>query len=986
MLNIDADDPNPLAAPSADETLTQRLRVACWAALCAITLSALLDIAIDHPHGWTVRALGTALAAFLFGVLIALRYASTARTLRRLALAGTAAICAAAAAFGIIAHDPIGPPVLLCALALTAAIVFPWGFRTQLWTVAMAALATTAQFVWWRGAIRALPLSAVLATIIGLAASALIAWELERHRRSIAERDRILRQHARHQRAWIAALPVTLHRTILQGEQSGRMIFSDNVERLVGHAAAHFVGTDGIARWSQSVHPDDREVFGVAFTDLLTNGGATSEYRLQHRDGSYRWLLTHAVLLRDERGDPSEVIGSMLDLTERKRMEDELQRSELRHRLVTQATTDLIWDWDLRSDLVTRNDAMHACFGHAPETIAGNATWWLDQVHEQDRARVQASLRAVLDGEGCDWHEEYRFRRGNGEYAVVADRGYVMRDEFGQPVRMVGAMSDETMRRHADEQLRRSEAHFRSLIEQGSDLITIVDATGIIRYASPSHFTALGYRPEELVGRAMADFVCADDQSVRSWNARTPTAGTAEFRFRHADGSWRVLESRVADYSSPGFDGVVATSRDVTDRQLAEAELQRAKEAAEAASRVKSEFLANVSHEIRTPMNAILGMTELALGTDLDGEQREYLESVRAAGDWLLTLINDVLDFSKLESGKVVLDPVEFDLRWALAESLRILTPRAREKGLELSVSVDPGVPDLVVGDPGRLRQVLVNLIGNGIKFTDTGGVAVHVALRDTGEHGAIDLEVRVRDTGIGIEGDKQRAIFEPFEQADSSTTRRHGGTGLGLAICKQLVAIMNGTMWLESEPGRGSTFHFTLRLERADGTTSRRSADTSLALAASRAGVARLIGRSLRVLLAEDNAVNQRHAVALLEKHGHRTVAVPTGREAVAAVRRESFDVVLMDVQMPEMDGLEASRMIRRLEAAGEIAPGHLPIIAMTAHALGGDRERCLAAGMDGYVSKPVRATQLLEAIGHALSAAAEPERDSAAATAAAS
>jgi PAS domain S-box-containing protein len=427
VLNLDADNAGPLDVPSAEATLAQRLRVACWAALCAIVLYALLDTTVGHPRGWTLRALDAALAASLVGILIARRYASTARALRRLALAGTAAICATAAAFGIIARDPIGPPVLLCVLALSAAIVFPWGFRTQLWAVAMAALAITAQFVWSSGAIRALPFSAVLATIIGLAASALIAWELERHRRGIAQRDQILRQHARHQRAWIAALPVTLHRTILQGAQSGRMIVSDNVERLVGYASAHFVATDGIARWSQCVHPDDRAVFRVAFAELLTSGRATSEYRMQHSDGSYRWLLTHAVLLRDERGEPSEVIGSMLDLTERKRVEEELACSELRHRLVTQATTDLIWDWDLRSDVVTRNDALQSRFGHAPETIAANATWSLDQIHEQDRARVQASIRAVLDGEGCDWRAEYRFRRGNGEYAFVADRGYVGR-------------------------------------------------------------------------------------------------------------------------------------------------------------------------------------------------------------------------------------------------------------------------------------------------------------------------------------------------------------------------------------------------------------------------------------------------------------------------------------------------------------------------------------------------------------------------------
>jgi PAS domain S-box-containing protein len=581
---------------------------------------------------------------------------------------------------------------------------------------------------------------------------------------------------------------------------------------------------------------------------------------------------------------------------------------------------------------------------------------------------VLSGVRDVVDGGGWAWRDEYRFQRADGTYAIVEDRGYLVRDELGRPVRIIGAMTDVTVRHEAAETLRRSEAHFRSLIERGSDLIGVIAPDGTLRYVSPSHLPVLGYRPEDLLGRNVFELVAADDLVAMSGRfgglggiGDTPL----EFRFRHADGSWRVLESRINDLSGdPDVGGIVANSRDVTDRKRAEAELQRAKDAAEAASRVKSEFVANMSHEIRTPMNALLGMTELALDTELTGEQREYLETVRAAGDWLLTLINDVLDFSKLEAGKVVLDPVEFSLRAMLEEIVRILAPRAHAKNLELSCSVDPQVPDALVGDPGRLRQVLVNLVGNGIKFADHGSVSIAV---DGVEHGdgAVELRLRVSDTGIGIPREHQAAIFNPFEQADSSATRKYGGTGLGLAIAQQLVGMMGGAIAVDSEVGRGSTFHFGARLRRAAGTEAEESHGAG---APDGDGFARIAGRVLRILLVEDNAVNQRLAMRLLEKHGHRVSLAGNGREAVRALESEVFDVVLMDVQMPEMDGLEATAAIRRIEASRGPAHPRIPIIAMTAHALSGDRERCLAAGMDDYVAKPIQARQLLDVIGRAL------------------
>ncbi len=959
------------AAPAAlmEDALARRLRVACWLVLVGIPPFALADIASAKLGQPLLGILQLAQAAAMAAMLVVLARAASPRAAQRLALGGVGFICVTSAVAGLVSRDAVTPPLLLCILALATGIALPWGVRAQAATVAMSATAIAAQLVFMPGPLWEMTPSVGLGGVTALVASIVVAWELERHRADIARRDHALRERVRREEAWIQALPLTLHRTVMQGNESGQMWLSDNVERLTGFPAARFAEPDGVAFWAQRVHPDDRPVFSAAFEALDARRAATNEYRWQHADGSYRWVLSQAVLLADEQGQPSELIGSLLDLTERKQAEEELRENELRYRLVTLATNDSIWDWNMVSDAVVRNEAMYAVFGYAPEDVRADSAWWSDHIHPEDRARVLTGLDTFVAAGGHAWRDEYRFRSHDGSYAFVEDRGYVVRDAAGRAVRMIGAMTDVTMRKQAEDKMRSSEAHFRSLIEKGSDLIGIVNPDGTLRYASPSHFPVLGYRPEELVGRTTIDFVCPED--LLALNERFTGVGGVgeaplEYHFRHADGSWRVLESRVNDMGAdPDIGGIVVNSRDVTDRKRAQAEMQRAKDAAEAASRVKSEFVANMSHEIRTPMNAILGMTELVLDTELSGEQRECLETVRAAGDWLLTLINDILDFSKLEAGKGALDPIEFPLRAMLDETRRILAPRAQAKGLELTCAVDPAVPDAVVGDPGRLRQVLVNLISNGIKFAERGGVRIGVDCCPAGAED-VELHVRVHDTGIGIPADQHAAIFNPFEQADSSATRKYGGTGLGLAIAKQLVAMMGGALEVESEIGRGSTFHFTARLRRA--ATASPGGWRRGATAVGGAGRARLGDRVLRLLLVEDNPVNQRLAVRLLEKHGHRVAVAGNGREALTALAAEPFDVVLMDVQMPEMDGLEATVAIRRLETEGCLAQPRVPIVAMTAHALSGDRERCLAAGMDDYVSKPIQAAALLDAIGRAL------------------
>jgi CheY-like chemotaxis protein/HPt (histidine-containing phosphotransfer) domain-containing protein len=368
-------------------------------------------------------------------------------------------------------------------------------------------------------------------------------------------------------------------------------------------------------------------------------------------------------------------------------------------------------------------------------------------------------------------------------------------------------------------------------------------------------------------------------------------------------------------------------------------------------------------------MNGILGMTELALDSELLPEPRKYLNMAKMSADALLVIINDILDFSKIEAGKLELNPIDFNVRQCLDDALRPLTVRAAQKNLELTCQIHAGAPETLVGDPVRLRQVIVNLVGNAIKFTERGKVVVECGLSrlvgtDYGmkiqESEIATLHFSVRDTGIGIPADKQQIIFGTFTQADSSTTRKYGGTGLGLAISKQLVELMGGSIWVESEVGKGSTFHFTARfILQSHSTAPLEAKNQSVAPNAARLPSQNY--RPLRILLAEDHPVNQKLAVRVLEKQGHTVVVANNGKEALHAFSEQSFDLILMDVQMPEMGGYEATAAIREREKSKGT---RIPIIAVTAHAMKSDRERCLAAGMDGYISKPIRTDQLVQTI----------------------
>ena len=656
-------------------------------------------------------------------------------------------------------------------------------------------------------------------------------------------------------------------------------------------------------------------------------------------------------------------------------------------------------------------------------------------------------------------------------------------------------------------ELESSEQRYRQIIETAFDAFVGMDSSGLITDWNAQASTTFGWSRSEAIGRDFCQLIVpsrsrdAYKQAVQQ--VVTPGESSApnkrfEITALYRDGREFPVEVTMSVIRSGQTDRFAAFVRDVTARRRAEEEREKAKEAAEAASRSKSEFLANMSHEIRTPLNGVIGMTDLALETELSGEQREYLETVKMSADSLLGVINDILDFSKIEVGKIDLEAIDFNLRDSLEAALRTLAFRADEKGLELLCEIAPEVPEFVGCDSTRLRQIVVNLVGNALKFTAEGEVVLRVQF-DAEEGNDRILHFMVTDTGIGIPLEQQKLIFEPFTQADTSTTRKYGGTGLGLAISKNLVEMMGGKMWVESDAGRGTRFHFTVRSQTSEKTTNAGTIAPPVALRGKKVlivddnrtnrrileemlkswgmkttsvergekaltelstaresgspyeliltdrhmpamdgfgliegirqrhelpaaiimmltsaghrgdkercrklGIAsyllkpirrsellsamlKAIGQSkaatqpapvtqeecavqarrLRILLAEDNRVNQTVATRLLEKMGHSVLAANNGTEVLSLLATQAFDLVLMDVQMPEMDGLMATQKIREREKQTQ---SHLPIIAMTAHAMKGDRERCLEAGMDGYVAKPIDRKELEQAIASAV------------------
>lgn len=510
------------------------------------------------------------------------------------------------------------------------------------------------------------------------------------------------------------------------------------------------------------------------------------------------------------------------------------------------------------------------------------------------------------------------------------------------------------------------------VISKTKNAIAILEPRGTIMGVNEAFAQMTGYAPQEAVGKPWCDLLCGPSTEPAAVAAcrRALAEGhelTHDVLLYRQDGGTYWVESDLIPvrHGDGRLTQWIVIDTDITKRRETEEALRAAKDTAEKNSRLKSEFLANMSHEIRTPMNAIIGMTDLALGTPLTDEQREYLNTVRSSSESLLNLLNDILDLSKIEAGKMEIEEVDFDLREVVQDAVRTLAVKAQQKGLTLSCHLADDVPPLVHSDPLKLRQILLNLVGNAIKFTQQGEVVVSVEVQWRGDE-EYSLHFAVRDTGIGIAEEKRDEIFQAFRQGDASTTRQFGGTGLGLAISSELVRMLQGRIWVDSTPGRGSTFHFTAQMRPGQASEEQAAA---VAVAAELAppvveqadwkSAPRV--RPLQVVVADDHAANRQLVTSVLRSRGHHCTETADGQETLDALEQHPCDVLLIDVQMPVLDGFQTTAAIRRQE---ESTRRHLPIIALTAHAMAGDREKCLAAGMDAYLAKPIRPKQLVELV----------------------
>ena len=631
-----------------------------------------------------------------------------------------------------------------------------------------------------------------------------------------------------------------------------------------------------------------------------------------------------------------------------------LEARTARYRAVVQDQTEFIVRWRPDGTRTFVNDAYARYFGQPAEVLIG--TSFLPLIHTDEERRAVRRKIESLTPDAPVMVSQHRALRHDGQWRWQewTDRG--MFDAAGTLVELQSVGRDVHERVTAEHELRAKENRFRALVEHATDAFYLLATDGTIRDVNRQACASLGYEHHELIGKTVADIDADVDAAAIALNIARLDAGetvTIYSRHRRKDGSLFPVESRTRPFRQDGELFGVCLVRDVTEQRQVEATLRAAKEAADEANRAKSEFLATMSHEIRTPMNGILGFAEILLDTPLSAEQRGYVQTITSSGETLLTLINDILDLSKIEAGRVGLEEVSFDLWAVLADVVELMKPRADEKGLVMSLAPSNALPALMHGDPVRVRQVLLNLIGNALKFTESGTVAV-----TAGRLGAGFVRVSVADTGIGIEPAALPKLFQRFSQADASTTRRFGGTGLGLAICKRLVELMGGAIGVESRPGEGSTFWFMLPVRTSmDFAT----VEPSGAVAADDDGAgAPHAPPTLRVLVAEDDAANQVVATMMLASLGCVVDVAANGREAIEKYSGSRYDVIFMDYYMPEMDGVEATLEIRRREAQHVENGRRVRIVACTASVMASERQACYAAGMDDFVAKPLLKTEL--------------------------
>jgi PAS domain S-box-containing protein len=743
--------------------------------------------------------------------------------------------------------------------------------------------------------------------------------------------------------------------------RAGRFLFAN---KALANSYAVADPNDLIGKQSTDLQQrsDARAAIDAATAALYASGEPlVYEVPIETKNGGLRWKQT-SIALGPVHDSERVLIGTSQDITMARSAELELRRQHGLLRQVMDASPGLIFVKDDRGRFVVVNAAFARIHERTPEQLIG----------------MTASELLTEPAEAAEWREaEERATRArvpivNEDSMTTRDKS-VLRflsvrcafdDDEGKKLTLTIA-TDITARRKAEDNFEQ----YRAMVEMSRTLGLVTDLNGVILRASRAWFSSFGYPEYALVGTSILSLLHPEDRArhsaARQWPISADVLDGAEVRCRAHDGTYLRLVWSVAvdEQKKRGF----AVAHDITELRRAERSAEEARANAVQASRIKSQFVANMSHEIRTPMNGVLGMLALALDTPLSPEQHGFLQDAYDSAEALLVIINDILDISKVEAGRMVLEKVPFVIRDVVRAAVAPQFARAKQKGLATRILVDDLLPDTVLGDPVRLRQVLVNLVANAVKFTEEGVISVRVRIEAA--DGEV-VHVAVADTGIGVPPEKHERIFEAFRQADESTTRTHGGTGLGLSICRELTKLMDGRIWLESEVGCGTTFHFTARLPFAEN-----APDTAPSEAVLKAFDANAL--RLRVLLADDNAVNTKLAVRLLEKNGCEVLAAPNGLVATEIAAREELDLILMDLQMPIMDGFEATRRIRD----GERSRRRVPIVALTASAMKDDEQRCLAAGMDGHLAKPLDASKLAELVsrlrsGVASTVAAEAPR----------
>ena len=854
--------------------------------------------------------------------------------------------------------------------------------------------------------------------------------------------------------------------------------------------------------WVATIHPEDFEAVVLTLGAAIDSGITYQcEYRTLRLTGEVRWLSGRAEIVKDEEGRAVRAVGTLNDITERKELEEKLRYATDSLNIAQAAAGLATFDFNFGRSTRICSENFHALLGIPPSTALDDLDQLLSRVHPDDVARMRS---APIDTtpEAPSYRCEYRVMLDGGGERWIGEKATVSRNKFGGVVRITGAIVDISDLKRTEAALDSIESRYQRAIRGTQDGLWEIDLVKDIPWIGQRLEEMMGYGLGELtVSRAyLQEMVHPDDRAAAKaamdnhLHDRAPY--DVEYRLRHKDGHYEWVRSRAqADRAADGTPLRMAGSMQlITDRKFAEQATLDAKLAAEAANRAKSNFLANVSHEIRTPMNGVIGVTQMLSETPLDDAQREYVDIIRGSAQALLSLINDVLDISKIEADRLELESVDFDPRDVVYETVSAMALQSAVKGIELIVNIGPDVPLIARGDPGRLRQIIMNLIGNAIKFTHEG----HVVLDATGsvdEHRVLTLRIEVTDTGIGIPADRIDRLFKTFSQIDSSTTRHYGGSGLGLSIVKRLAELMGGEVGVHSEPGRGSTFWVTIKVDavreelhrepvglgrrvlivddvpvscrslarklglarfetvsvggvdeaweqlakdgsfdlvladelmpmkggldllaamRADAryaglpfillslpgaqhdTAERAHRPDAVAFKPTRAvsltglvqevltgktsrktqlPLAQLMNptfRGHRILLVEDNPVNQRVAQHLLQKLGADVSLANNGADALERLAETPFDAVLMDCQMPVMDGFTATRRIRELERQNGRGK-RLPIIALTANVMSEDRENCIAAGMDAHLGKPIEPAQLIDCLGRYLKAELE-------------